>query len=119
MVNIEPYTFQKVTNIKEHNDIVNKLNETIDFVNDIGDGRIFHAMTITLKADEWENGNQIIQIEGMTETATVWVASAIVSAYLYTDAGIQAINQGANYLMFNCTATPNVDIYVTVVFTEI
>lgn len=33
MVNIEPYDFQKKTNIKEHNDIVTKINEIVDVIN--------------------------------------------------------------------------------------
>ena len=33
MVNIEPYDFQKKTNIKEHNDIVAKVNEIVDVIN--------------------------------------------------------------------------------------
>ena len=33
MVNIEPYQYQKVTNIKEHNDIVTKINEIVDVIN--------------------------------------------------------------------------------------
>ena len=33
MVNIEPYQYQKVTNIKEHNDIVAKINEIVDVIN--------------------------------------------------------------------------------------
>lgn len=33
MVNIEPYDFQKKTNIKEHNDIVAKINEIVDVIN--------------------------------------------------------------------------------------
>lgn len=33
MVDIEPYKYQKVTNIKEHNDIVAKINEIVDVIN--------------------------------------------------------------------------------------
>lgn len=33
MANIEPYQYQKVTNIKEHNDIVAKINEIVDVIN--------------------------------------------------------------------------------------
>ena len=33
MVNIEPYQYQKTTNIKEHNDIVAKINEIVNVVN--------------------------------------------------------------------------------------
>lgn len=33
MVDIEPYQYQKVTNIKEHNDIVAKINEIVDVIN--------------------------------------------------------------------------------------
>lgn len=36
MVNIEPYQYQKVTNIKEHNDIVAKINEIVDVINNSG-----------------------------------------------------------------------------------
>ena len=34
MVDIEPFTYQKSTNIDEHNQIVNKLNEVVDVIND-------------------------------------------------------------------------------------
>lgn len=34
MVEIQPYEFKKRTNIKEHNDIVDKMNEVIDVIND-------------------------------------------------------------------------------------
>lgn len=34
MVNIEPYDFQKKTNIKEHNDMVDKINEIVNVIND-------------------------------------------------------------------------------------
>lgn len=34
MVNIQPYKFQKKTNIDEHNDIVNKVNEIVGAIND-------------------------------------------------------------------------------------
>lgn len=34
MVKIEPYDFQKKTNIKEHNDLVNKVNEIVTVIND-------------------------------------------------------------------------------------
>lgn len=33
MVDIKPYQYQKVTNIKEHNDIVAKINEIVDVIN--------------------------------------------------------------------------------------
>lgn len=33
MVEIEPYQYQKTTNVKEHNDIVAKINEIIDVIN--------------------------------------------------------------------------------------
>lgn len=33
MVKIEPYEFKKRTNIKEHNDIVDKMNEVVDVIN--------------------------------------------------------------------------------------
>lgn len=36
MVNIEPYQYQKVTNVKEHNDIVAKINEIVDVINNSG-----------------------------------------------------------------------------------
>lgn len=36
MVDIEPYQYQKVTNIKEHNDIVAKINEIVDVINNSG-----------------------------------------------------------------------------------
>ena len=36
MVDIEPYQYQKVTNIKEHNDIVAKINEIVDVLNNSG-----------------------------------------------------------------------------------
>ena len=36
MVNIEPYQYQKATNIKEHNDIVAKINEIVDVLNNSG-----------------------------------------------------------------------------------
>lgn len=117
---VEPYTFQKVTNIKEHNDIVNKLNETIDVVNalDIG-GRIFTALTVALDPANWENGNQYVSVDGMTETATVWVSSAINTSQAYTNAGIQCVNQGIDFLQFTCLTTPTATLYVTVVFSEI
>lgn len=34
MVNLQPYNFQKKTNIKEHNDIVDKTNEIVEVIND-------------------------------------------------------------------------------------
>lgn len=33
MVDIEPYQYQKATNIKEHNDLVAKINEIVDVIN--------------------------------------------------------------------------------------
>ena len=33
MVDIEPYEYQRKTNIKEHNDIVSKINEIVDVIN--------------------------------------------------------------------------------------
>lgn len=33
MVDIEPYQYQKTTNVKEHNDIVAKINEIVDVIN--------------------------------------------------------------------------------------
>ena len=36
MVDIEPYQYQKVTNVKEHNDIVAKINEIVDVLNNSG-----------------------------------------------------------------------------------
>ena len=33
MVNLQPYDFQKKTNIKEHNDIVDKINEIVEVIN--------------------------------------------------------------------------------------
>lgn len=33
MVDIEPYKYQKTTNIKEHNDLVAKINEIVDVIN--------------------------------------------------------------------------------------
>ena len=38
MVTIYPYIYNKVSNIKEHNDIVDKVNEIIDVVNAGGGG---------------------------------------------------------------------------------
>ena len=31
---IEPYSMIKKTNIKEHNDVINKINEIVDVIND-------------------------------------------------------------------------------------
>ena len=36
MVDIEPYQYQKTTNVKEHNDIVAKINEIVDVLNNSG-----------------------------------------------------------------------------------
>ena len=36
MVDIEPYQYQKTTNVKEHNDIVAKINEIVDVINNSG-----------------------------------------------------------------------------------
>ena len=33
MVNVEPYEYQKKTNLKEHNDLVAKINEIVDVIN--------------------------------------------------------------------------------------
>ena len=33
MANIQPYEYQKRTNIEEHNDLVSKINEIIDIIN--------------------------------------------------------------------------------------
>ena len=33
MVDIEPYEYQRKTNIKEHNDLVAKINEIVDVIN--------------------------------------------------------------------------------------
>ena len=119
-MDIEPYRFQKVTNIKEHNDIVNKINEIADVVNDLDiGGRVFTALTVTLNPDEWVNGNQIVAVEGMTSTATVWVSSAINTSQAYTNAGIQCVNQGIDFLQFTALTTPSITLYVTVVFSEI
>ena len=35
MANIQPYEYQKRTNIEEHNDLVSKINEIIDIIEDI------------------------------------------------------------------------------------
>ena len=33
MVNVEPYEYQRKTNLKEHNDLVAKINEIVNVVN--------------------------------------------------------------------------------------
>ena len=34
MANIEPFDYQKRTNIEEHNQLVNKVNEIVEVIND-------------------------------------------------------------------------------------
>lgn len=53
MVNLQPYDFQKKTNIKEHNDIVDKINEIVEVIN----------------ASDLENvGTDITELEGKVAT---------------------------------------------------
>jgi hypothetical protein len=85
---------------------------------DIG-GRIFTALTVTLDPENWQNGTQTVIVDGMTETATVWVASAIINSQAYTNAGVQCITQATNGLVFQCLQTPSQTLYVTVVYSEI
>ena len=48
MVNVEPYEYQRKTNLKEHNDLIAKINEIVDVVNQT------NMETITPKIDKLE-----------------------------------------------------------------
>lgn len=82
-------------------------------------GRTMMSTTVILDSDDWSGATQTVNIDGMTETATVWVSSEVVNAQPYAASNVQAIAQGAGWLMFNCTNVPEMDLYVTVVWTEI
>lgn len=62
MVDIEPFTYQKSTNIDEHNQIVNKLNEVVDVINDTNLDTITPEID-TLKAATTKNTTDISQLK--------------------------------------------------------
>ena len=55
---IEPYAFQCKTNIEEHNDMVNKINEIVDVVNELDVEEITKDIT-ALESEVSAQGNEI------------------------------------------------------------
>ena len=108
------------TNIQQLNTLFEMGKQLEGKVNefDMG-GRTFRNTTIILDSDAWSGSTQTINIEKMTQTATVWVSSEVVNAQPYAASNIQAIAQGDGWLMFKCEDVPVMDLYVTVVWTEI
>ena len=45
MVDIEPYEYQRKTNIKEHNDLVAKINEIVDVINNTNLDTVIHRIS--------------------------------------------------------------------------
>ena len=62
MVDIEPFTYQKSTNIDEHNQIVNKLNEVVDVINDTNLDTITPEID-ALKTATTKNATDISQLK--------------------------------------------------------
>lgn len=79
----------------------------------------FSKRTVKLDKDAWENGNQVVQVEGIKESSTIWAGSSVLSMQDYTNHGIWCISQGEGWVMYTCLTTPNMDIYAELVFAEI
>ena len=93
MVDIEPFKYQASTNIKEHNEIVDKVNEIVGVINDIN----LDGLDPRLTADEAnikKNTDDIAQlkISDTEHTAEITTLESIVDNHAREITGIKAVD---------------------------
>ena len=72
----------------------------------VADKLVNDAATITLAADKWEENQQKIDIDGVTENNHLIVSAAPESYIVWCENQIRAVSQEEGKVVFKCETTP-------------
>ena len=100
MVNVEPYEYQRKTNLKEHNDLVAKINEIVDVVNQT------NMETITPRIDKLEQDVSVITANDTVQDSDI---SSLKTKTAKLEQDVSGIN-ATDSLQWNDIETVKTDI---------
>lgn len=98
-------------------------NGLVDIIDENVETTLVAAMskgeTVTLPANGWSGNAQTVTVTGMTATKQVVVQPNEDTALSYEENGVRCIEQGANYLTFECESVPAGSVKADVFFSGV
>lgn len=98
-------------------------NGLVDIIDENVETTLVSAMTrndvVTLPANGWSGNAQTVTVTGMSSTKTVIVSPHDDTASAYESSGVRCVEQGANYLTFECDTLPIGAVKANVAFSGV